>query len=320
MTSVVAASSVDPQLARQLILAGTADAPMRVDGVLDLSNQAGLRSLPRGLTCRELDLSGTALVELPDDLQVTSSLLLRNCVHLRRLPAGLSVETLDLQGCSALQQLPEGLDTWFLNVRACAALRRFPETAHIRSGALLAGGCHRLEGLPASLSRLATLDISDCPRIDTLPAGLEIGLWIDVGGSGITRLDPPNHEVGLRWRGVAIDHRIAFQPESITGAEVLAQQNTELRRVLIERMGYERFLAEARPQVIDRDRDPGGPRELLRLPLANDEDLVCLSCRCPSTQRHYLLRVPPGMRSCHQAAAWMAGFDDPAKYRPLIET
>jgi hypothetical protein len=34
----------------------------------------------------------------------------------------------------------------------------------------------------------------------------------------------------------------------------------------------------------------------------------------------YALRVPPTMRSCRQAAAWMAGFDDPDDYRPLVET
>jgi hypothetical protein len=26
------------------------------------------------------------------------------------------------------------------------------------------------------------------------------------------------------------------------------------------------------------------------------------------------------MKTCHQAAAWMAGFDDPALYSPKIET
>jgi hypothetical protein len=41
---------------------------------------------------------------------------------------------------------------------------------------------------------------------------------------------------------------------------------------------------------------------------------------CPSTGRRYALRVPPTMRSCRQAAAWTAGFDNPDLYRPLIET
>ena len=80
---------------------------------------------------------------------------------------------------------------------------------------------------------------------------------------------------------------------------------------MIERMGFDRFMREAGAERLDADRDPGGPRELLRVPMQGDEDIVCLSVRCPSTGRHYLLRVPPTMKTCHQAAAWMAGFDDP---------
>jgi hypothetical protein len=30
--------------------------------------------------------------------------------------------------------------------------------------------------------------------------------------------------------------------------------------------------------------------------------------------------VPPAMRTCHQAAAWIAGFDNPNDYRPILET
>lgn len=47
---------------------------------------------------------------------------------------------------------------------------------------------------------------------------------------------------------------------------------------------------------------------------------VCVSVQCPSTGRRYLIRVPPNTRTCHQAAAWIAGFDDPRKYNPIIET
>ena len=37
-------------------------------------------------------------------------------------------------------------------------------------------------------------------------------------------------------------------------------------------------------------------------------------------QRH-IIRVPPvGMNTCHKAAAWIAGFDNPDDYRPILET
>ena len=90
--------------------------------------------------------------------------------------------------------------------------------------------------------------------------------------------------------------------------------------MLIERIGYLAFARQAGAKVLDEDRDPGGPRQLLRIELAGDEDLVGLACSCPSTGRQYLLRVPPSTESCHQAAAWLAGFDDPNRYHPDIET
>ena len=85
-------------------------------------------------------------------------------------------------------------------------------------------------------------------------------------------------------------------------------------------MGFERFLKEADAKVIHTDTDAGGKRQLLSVALTNDEPLVVVSVNCPSTGRHYLIRVPPTMKTCHQAIAWTAGFDDPDDYQPLAET
>jgi len=52
----------------------------------------------------------------------------------------------------------------------------------------------------------------------------------------------------------------------------------------------------------------------------NDEPLFLLAVQCPSTSRQYTLRVPPTMRTCHQAAAWIAGFDNADDYYPLAES
>jgi hypothetical protein len=126
--------------------------------------------------------------------------------------------------------------------------------------------------------------------------------------------------VAIRWAGARIDRRIAFEPETITSKEVLAERNAEVRRAMLDRIGLRRFLAEVDAERLHADRDPGGPRELIRMKLDGDEDLVALSCRCPSTDRSYMIRVPPGTATCHQAAAWIAGFDDPDDYQPVLET
>ena len=118
-----------------------------------------------------------------------------------------------------------------------------------------------------------------------------------------------------------VDERIAFQPETITAEEVVSERNAERRRVLLERMGWERFLSSAQHETIDEDTDPGGKRVLVRIAFLNGlDEYRLLRVVCPSTGRKYFIRVPPWMMKCHQAAAWIAGFDDPYDYHPFIET
>jgi hypothetical protein len=93
-----------------------------------------------------------------------------------------------------------------------------------------------------------------------------------------------------------------------------------MRRVMVERMGLNRFIAETHGEEVDADHDAGGPRRLLRIPFDGEDDLVCVVVCCPSTGQQYVLRVPPDVRTCRQAIAWTAGFDDADQYRPLAET
>lgn len=178
-------------------------------------------------------------------------------------------------------------------------------------------GATNLYHLPENLT-CESLDISDCINLTTLPPGLHVTYWIELAGSGITHL-PPGHGFMLRWRGVSVSDRIAFESQSITGQDILNTENVELRRVLIERLGYEKFLQQVGGVIRHTDRDAGGDRQLICVPFEDDEPLMVLKVICPSTGHLHLLRVPPDMRTCHQAAAWIAGFDNPDDYQPLIE-
>jgi hypothetical protein len=88
---------------------------------------------------------------------------------------------------------------------------------------------------------------------------------------------------------------------------------------LIERFGYEKFLEQVGGVIRDRDRDAGGERQLICIAFDDDEPLMLLKVICPSTQHIHVLRVPPHIQSCHQAAAWIAGFNNPDDYSPVIE-
>jgi hypothetical protein len=289
---------------------------------LDLSGRA-VTALPLGLKCYDLILSQTPTASLPDDLQVTSRLDLSGCERLERLPEGLTVGTLILRGCTAIRQLPERLDVWFLDLSGCWAFETWPSVANIRSGRLQLRGCTAVRTLPPYLNRLAALNVRDCPNLTSIPRHLVVSGWLDLGHSGLTdesALPPGMERTQLRWAGINVDRRIAFHPESILIEEVLKEQNAERRRGLLDRYGYGRFIQDANAEILDRDTDPGGERQLLRVKLEGDENLVAMSCFCPSTGRQYIIRVPPTTPTCRHAAAWIAGFDDPDKYRPVLET
>lgn len=174
-----------------------------------------------------------------------------------------------------------------------------------------------LNNLPKNLT-CESLDISDCANLTTLPEGLHVTSWIELAGSGITSL-PAGHGFVLRWRSVQVSDHIAFEPQSITGQDILYIENVELRRVLIERLGYATFLQQVGGVVRHRDRDAGGERQLVCVTFDDDEPLMVLKVTCPSTGHIHILRVPPHLRSCHQAAAWIAGFNNSNDYNPLIE-
>ncbi|MCC5635058.1 hypothetical protein LC593_04165 [Nostoc sp. CHAB 5844] len=178
-------------------------------------------------------------------------------------------------------------------------------------------GASHLNHLPENLT-CESLDISDCVNLTHLPKGLHITRWIELAGSGITSLEA-GHGFILRWRGVQVSDRIVSQAQSITGQDILNTDNVELRRVLIERIGYEKFIQQVGGLIRDRDYDAGGERQLIYIPFEDDEALMVLKVICPSTKHTHILRVPPDMQTCHQAAAWIAGFNNPDDYHPLIE-
>jgi hypothetical protein len=312
-----------PKEAAELILKGRAPEGLRT-GVLQLGlsvTKKPLRSpLPAGLRCYSLSLAGQPLTSLPPGLQVEFKLDLADCNQLAELPARLAVSTLVLTNCTRLVSLPEGLRVNFLQLDSCTSLQSWPESAQVTHGWVRARGCSALDRLPEQLGPLASLDLRGCQKIASIPPGAGIRSWVDIGGPRITSLPEPVGNVGLRWRGVPVTAQIAFFPETLTGPGILAERNAEVRRVMIERVGFEKFLREVKAEELDGDRDRGGERRLLRVPLADDEPIVVVSVHCPSTGRQYLVRVPPTTRTCRQAVAWTAGFDNPDDYAPVAET
>ena len=125
------------------------------------------------------------------------------------------------------------------------------------------------------------------------------------------------------WHGVRVAQDMIEQPELIRGQRVLAEPNAELRRVMLEIMGTERFFQEVQPQVIHHDLDgPGHPRRLLKIALPNDPEgsMVGVEVVDPSTGRQYILRVRPDVKTCAEAvASTFPGLPAGARYTPDVE-
>jgi hypothetical protein len=280
----------------------------------------GKFTLGREIRCDRLDLADSHVETLPADLQARDRIDLSGCLRLKQLPTGLRTGTLNLSGCTALTELPPGLDVAFLELSGCTALRQLPTDLKIRGGRLSVRDCPWITSLPSSLGEISELDVSGCLNLATLPAGLTVTSWVDLAGSAIRTLPPGLNNIGLRWRGMPVSHQIVFEPQSLKADQILLERNAELRRVMMERFGYDRLFEVAEATVLDRDSDAGGERRLLRLPIEGDEDLVCVAVQCPSTGHRFVLRVPPSMTTCRQAVAWTAGYDNPNDYAPVQET
>ena len=305
-----------PAKARERLQKGNVPREMRVAGHLRLAGSDWLNQLPRVLEADSIDVSDCArLLELPAVVRCADL-----CVagtHIKRLPDGVQVSgEIDAVGCDCLQAVG-AIQAVQLHLRGCTALVYLSEGLRVRHLDLT--DCRALVELPAGV-RVQTLNLRGCTSLSSVPYDFYVSSWIEVADSGITSVPQSLSSARVTWRSVVVPDRIAFNPETITVNEILNEQNVEMRRLLLERVGREWFYENARAEVLDTDTDVGGPRRLLRVPFDRGEDFVCVEVRCPSTARKYLLRVPPQTNSCAQAAAWLAGYQNTRHYHPVVET
>lgn len=91
--------------------------------------------------------------------------------------------------------------------------------------------------------------------------------------------------------------------KSVAINDIIALPNAEIRRAVVELVGYDKIADEA--EQIDSTEADG---DLMRIKLPEDEDLMLLHVKDPSTDREYFLRVPPKIKTAREARAWTFGF------------
>lgn len=103
---------------------------------------------------------------------------------------------------------------------------------------------------------------------------------------------------------------------SLKAEHILRIGNAAVRRFCLEELGYSRFLAQMKHEVIAKE----GDQELVKIDWIKREEPICLvKVKCPSTGAFYTLRVPPGVKTIKQAVAWTFGVRE-NEYSPKIET
>ena len=120
--------------------------------------------------------------------------------------------------------------------------------------------------------------------------------------------------------GVRVPEWIITSPAKLTAQAVIQESNTEIRRVMLERMGHEAFLAQAQAKPIHEDKRG----QLFQIPLNNDEPLMVVKVRNSTPEpdgsvKDYVLRVPPTVKTASEAVAWSFGLEV-KEYAPQMES
>ncbi|MFH8628240.1 DUF6745 domain-containing protein [Streptomyces vietnamensis] len=122
------------------------------------------------------------------------------------------------------------------------------------------------------------------------------------------------------WRGMPVPAEFLAGLADLTPERIREEENAELRRVMLEYFGYDRYLAASGAR--HQHRDETGV--LWRIELADDEDVVMVEVvnstpEPDGTHRTYWLRVPPTTRTAREGVAWTFGLR-PEAYEPLVQT
>ncbi|MER6942933.1 DUF6745 domain-containing protein [Nonomuraea sp. NPDC000554] len=122
------------------------------------------------------------------------------------------------------------------------------------------------------------------------------------------------------WHGMPVPAEFGATMSELTPERIRDEENAELRRVMLEHFGLERYLAEsgAQPQHSDETG------VLWRIELLDDEpvamvEVVNSTPEPDGTRRTYFLRVPPWVRRAREGVAWTFGLSE-QDYIPQHET
>lgn len=112
---------------------------------------------------------------------------------------------------------------------------------------------------------------------------------------------------------------VVMEPETITLKHIEDTENAEVRRIMIMRMGADKYLKAIGAKLINRDRvkvgedvvdDEGNPYYIVRGLFHDKYDNAWLVGHDGSTKRMYFMSVSPKAKTCAEAHFSISGFKD----------
>jgi internalin A len=113
------------------------------------------------------------------------------------------------------------------------------------------------------------------------------------------------------YHGVRLPEKYGkVHPNKWQSQWLLTEENAEVRRVLIQGIGYDRIIQELSAKQIDSWQEYA----LLQIDNADVEPICLLKMTCPSTGFIHALRVPPNLASAREAIGWVNWDIDPEEF------
>ena len=106
---------------------------------------------------------------------------------------------------------------------------------------------------------------------------------------------------------------VILAPEAITADKIAVEKNMEIQRIMIERMGHDRYLIETGAAIMHTDTIPigGGVNGHINRALLKDKNGLQFLCgHDGSTERVYYMSVSPRAKTCGDAHESISGFKE----------
>ena len=110
--------------------------------------------------------------------------------------------------------------------------------------------------------------------------------------------------------GVRVPQKVVTEPQNITVAEIKAEQNAEVRRVMRERFGEGRYLLETGAKVIAADHETARKGSAPRCLVEDSDGQRFLVGTDGSTERTYYMRTRNDVTTCRAAHESLSGFPE----------